>query len=167
MNSVKFAYEKGYRVAKDGTVLGLRGDPIHPHIRDGYRRISVRVSDSKSYNAPVHRLVAYQKYGDSTFQEGIEVRHLDGNSLNNAWDNIALGTHSENMMDQPASQRLRKSLVATALVRKFDHKEIMSDRESGMSYKQIMQKHGIKSKGTISFIVNSSLASQEADWCRT
>src|SRR5689334_22814272 len=46
----------------------------------------------------VHRLVLEAFVGP--MPEGLEVRHLDGDSFNNRLDNLAYGTHAENMEDQ-------------------------------------------------------------------
>jgi hypothetical protein len=37
------------------------------------------------------------KYGDLLYEEGTVVRHLNGDPGSNAWDNIAIGTMSDNM----------------------------------------------------------------------
>ena len=84
-------FEKGYRII-DGIIYNPDGKILKGYVgKRGYRRFSpVRTNHVK-----VHRLVAYQKFGDALFEEGIEVRHLDNNKLNNSEDNIALGTHQQ------------------------------------------------------------------------
>jgi hypothetical protein len=52
-----------------------------------------------SINIAIHRLQAFQKYGDLLYEEGTVVRHLNGDPGSNAWDNIAIGTMSDNMFD--------------------------------------------------------------------
>lgn len=56
--------------------------------------------DGKRGSFRVHRLVALAFYGERP--EGLEVRHLDGNSFNNAITNLKYGTHKENMEDRVA-----------------------------------------------------------------
>lgn len=150
----KLAYEKGYRV-RDGIVYGLKNNIRKPDIcRKGYYRFTFPMGSRKDntrkmYCVWVHRLVAYQKYGDQIFEEGIEVRHLDGNSLNNLDGNIEIGTHSDNMMDIPQEQR---RINAGNQSRIYPHKEVLDYYNQTRSYKKTMEKFGIKSKGTINYI---------------
>lgn len=46
----------------------------------------------------VHQLVALTFLGPRP--EGLEIRHLDGDQINNAVSNLAYGTHAENMADR-------------------------------------------------------------------
>ena len=94
----------------------------------------------------VHKLQAYQKFGNKVFEKGIQVRHLDNNSLNNSWNNIDIGTQSQNMMDIPKEKRIQKARNNI----KYDWSEIDKDRENGMSYKKLTEKYGVK-KGTLSY----------------
>lgn len=112
----------------------------------------------KKNNCKVHRLQAFQKYGDAIFGEGIVVRHLDGNRFNNSSENILIGTARDNIMDMPAETRKRKARIA-ANHNPSKHPEeivleIKKDRAAGMTYRQLMRKYGIRSKGTISYMCN-------------
>ena len=98
---IKYLYKKGYRVENNklysftGNELKLRPD------RNGYYRKTIRIRGfNNGYPLAIHRLVAYQKYGDRLFETGIEVRHIDGNKLNNHEYNISIGTHSKKTMEQ-------------------------------------------------------------------
>lgn len=78
----KTASIKGYTVTRDGVVY-YKGRKRSPTIsKSNYYRFNIRIN---GINVPifVHRLQAYQKFGDRMFNPGIVVRHLDGNSLNN------------------------------------------------------------------------------------
>lgn len=146
-------YEKGYRVV-DGEVFykGKKTSAsIHPN---DYRKISTRNKERKKCSVWVHRLVAYQKYGDKIFISGLHVRHLDNNKTNNFDGNISLGTPSQNAMDNPKEMRLSKSKHAASFQVKHDPQVILHYRDVGMTYKQIMEMTGITSKGTISYIIN-------------
>ena len=79
---------------------------------------------------------------------------MDSNSLNNSWDNLKIGTHSDNMMDQSKEIRINKASNAH---KKYSDElviEIKADRDSGYSYKDLMLKYNISSKGTLSNIIN-------------
>ena len=64
---------------------------------DGYLRLTLR-KDGKDVNCTVHKLVCIAYYGEPPFQKAV-VRHLDGNSFNNAPDNLDWGTYSQNWDD--------------------------------------------------------------------
>ena len=57
-----------------------------------------------------HRFMGYLKFGDEIYTKGMQVRHLDGNPLNNSWDNIAIGTQRDNTYDIPKEKRLQSAL---------------------------------------------------------
>ena len=134
--AVVAAHTKGYKVA-DGEVLSPRGRILKcskiVDKRSGYvlRRFNVSVTGEKwPMNVMVHKLAAYQKFGEAVFVEGIQVRHLDGDSLNNRTDNIAIGTCAQNHMDKPAECRKKAAASANqthtpelivALTRKHQH----------------------------------------------
>ena len=106
-------------------------------------------------NLLVHRLQAYQKFGNKLYEQGIEVRHSNGNSKDNSYDNIILGTRSENMMD--IEESVRKSKASNAN-KKYPDELVLEIKEYyslGHSYSDIMKKFNISSKGTISYIINN------------
>ncbi len=152
------ATEKGYKVV-NGVVLNRDGKQVAVNLTQGkfkYKRFSIRSHSGERVVILVHRLVAFQKFGKKTFKKGLQVRHLDSDSLNNSFENIALGTPQENQGDKPMEVRLRSALIATSHVKKYDHKMIIKLRESGLTYKKIMEITGIKNKSVISFIINKS-----------
>jgi len=105
----KLSVDKGYSVDKDGKVFNKDGQEISiGKSKKGYLSFNIRVEKgSNPTRSFVHRLQAYQKFGDKIFETGIVVRHLNGIS----------------------------------------------------TFSEIMAKHGISSKGTISFILKKSLES--------
>lgn len=153
------AYEKGYRVI-DGIVYykGRKRKAISRN--NGYDAFSLRMYDKKSYTVPIHRMVAYQKYGNKIFDIKIEIRHLNSDCLNNYEHNIGIGSKSENNQDKSPEVRMRASLIGTSFVKKHNHEEIIKMKNNGLTYEQIMEKLNIKSKGTISFIINKSIQSK-------
>lgn len=99
---------------------------INPHIFQGVIPIKV------------HRLVAYKKYGDAALADKIDTRHLNGIRTDNSWDNVVIGSRSDNMLDIPPAKRLEylapahKAMMAryknmTADMRVLDSK-IRSDK---------------------------------------
>lgn len=157
MNRVpQIAYKRGYRVADDGTVMNGDGRILSGSISSGgYRKFRF---DGALPGCLVHRLVAFQKFGEAIFREGVVARHLDGNPLNNRVENIALGSHDFNMRDKSPAVTMASALKATAAHRKYDAREVIAFyKASGRSYKATMAKFGITSKGTLNFILRRSM----------
>lgn len=160
--AVIIAHRKGYRCSVDGqTILNTYCIKLRGFVgNNGYRKVTFKYSgkDIHLYN---HKLQAYQKFGSRIFKEGIQVRHLNGNPLDNSWNNIEIGTCQENNMDKSSEVRMRSALTATAKVRKFSDAElqnIFNDKYiNGFSYTQLMKKYNICSKGGVSFIINKSI----------
>lgn len=72
-----------------GRVLRPAGNKHDPHL--------FVVLGHKAHGSPVHQLVARTFLGPP--KKGQEVRHLDGDPLNNRADNLAYGTRTENILD--------------------------------------------------------------------
>lgn len=109
-------------------------------------------------NISIHRVIAYQKYGNNLFEEGIEVRHSDSNSLNNFDNNISIGTKSENELDKDPKIRLRSSIKASNKIRRFTDAEIKAIKlyhSECKSYGKTMKKFNILSKGSLYYILNT------------
>ena len=166
------AYELGYR-AINGRVWSprtnqfLKGN-LKKGASNGYWRFklstgSKKTNNRKDYTIDVHRFVAYQKYKEGIFKEGLVVRHLNNDSIcNEAW-NLVLGTQSQNMMDRPPEQRLAHAIHASCSIRKFTDAEMNAIRiyhNAHRSYKKTMQKFGISSKGTLNRILRTNYATK-------
>lgn len=99
--TLPIALAPGYFVSDDGSVSSERmGDrrEMRPFAnRHGHQRVTLRVG-GRTVKEYVHRLVAVTFIGPPPSPRH-EVRHLDGDPTNNAADNIAWGTHAENMRD--------------------------------------------------------------------
>lgn len=157
------AHKRGYRVDAVGDVYYKDRKRRLILCSKGYKTFTIRVKidgADKLRRIWVHKLQAYQKFGDASFASGVHVRHLDGDKVNNSHQNIGIGTASDNMMDKKPEDRSRSGIRASSFVKKHDHEAIIQMRKSGMTYLQIMTKTGIKSKGTISFILNKSKANR-------
>lgn len=154
---LKEAVERGYHLNGMGQVVSPNDRILSTYLNDsGYPTFSIVYGD-KVRPCPVHRLVAYLKFGDKLFEDGVMTRHLDGDQTNNHPDNIAIGTNSDNMMDQPKQQRIEKAKIAASHNRKLSESDAIQlrlDRANGATYKELMDNYGLKSKSTISYIVN-------------
>lgn len=163
------AINRGYTVDKKGNVIsptnnllsteGTRNlNGIH------YKMFAITLKNKKRTNIKVHRLVAYLKYGDVIFEKGIVVRHINGDHKDNSWDNILIGTYSENMMDKPKNIRMNAAIKATSFCRKYSKdflEKLFKDRfENNMTYKSLTSKYDI-GKSTLSFLFNKSIFSKE------
>ena len=148
------AYKRGYRVTESGMCINPKGEFIGSVSLKGYYTTMIRIN-KKKVNFSIHRLQAFQKYGYKLFMKGVEVRHLNGNSLDNSWENVAIGTHSDNIMDIPKQIRIKKALYATSYVRKYNKQEVRDFYNSCKSYKQTMGRFKMNSKGTLHYILNS------------
>jgi hypothetical protein len=151
------AHNKGYRVNKVGEIVGLKGNILKPSKSpSGYLSVTMKTLENKTTRLYLHKLQAYQLFGDKMFTDGLVIRHKDGNKLNNQSTNILLGTLSESMLNISDVVRVKMNSKP-----KHDHEAIIKDRKNGMSYKQLMDKYKISSKGTLSFIINKALKNNE------
>jgi len=149
------AKEKGYYVDKEGNVYSPNKKLVLRIAQNRYS-FTIRYYGSR-VTIPVHRFVAYFKFGDKIF-ENLEVRHLNNDSLDNNWDNIDIGTHSENILDMPKEKRIQKAIHASSKRRKFSDEEvkkIKEDRNNGMNYKDLCVKYKT-SKSTLSYLFNKA-----------
>ena len=146
--AVKLAFDKGYRVQGDGTVLSKSG---HKRVlrlggKPGreYWKFTVK-HGTVSRPIPVHQLLAYQKFGVAALEEGVHVRHLNGDALDNTPDNIAIGSPTDNIMDRDPCDRKEhaSNLVVTRKLSFEDVENMKRKRKSGLSYKEIAKSYGV------------------------
>lgn len=159
------AFNKGYDIDKKGVVYGVKGNPISLVSGKGkegrlkkYYHFTIRDKDGKCRRIAVHRFQAFKKFGNDVFKNGIQVRHLNNDAGDNSWENIDIGTQSQNLLDLPKEQR-RKMASSP----KYNHFEIIKDYHNGMNYSDIMVKHNVKNRSTVSYIINKSLQSEEVE----
>lgn len=154
-NAIIYAFNKGYRVTEEGNAINPNGKIIKGSItKKGYKKFNIRLQNRDTMPVFLHKLCAYQKFGDIVFAADC-VRHIDGNPLNNAWNNIEIGTNGDNRMDMPKEKRKILSKHAASFLCKYNKNEIRKFyEENSHSYKKTMAYFGIKSKGTLWFILN-------------
>jgi hypothetical protein len=154
--NVRDAFNKGYRINEKGMVISPFGKQLYCTTScSGYKRFTIRNSSGCRVTVLVHKLMAYQKFDNALFSDGVVVRHLDGNPSNNTPDNILIGSLSDNSRDIPEDLRIKNAKYASSFIIKHDAVKIKNDWNQGLSYSQIMRKYDISSKGTVSYIINS------------
>ena len=154
MKKEKYLHNKGYKISEDGLIINPKGNILKGCINSGgYRYMSFR-HNGRIYQCQIHRLQAYQKYGNEIYVQGTEVRHLNGDKSNNSSANIKTGTSHDNHMDIPKEKRMSMAMHATSFVRKHNKEIIKPFYEKCKSYKKTMDEFGISSKGTLHFILN-------------
>lgn len=158
IGSERIALEKGYTITKDGIVFSFRGKKLSLiKNKYGYLYFNVR-KDGKVVKILVHRFQAYIKFGKAIYDNGIVVRHLNGNSSDNSFDNIGIGTQQDNNLDILLEDRAKKAYFASRKNIKYNDevaKQIHLDHNNGISYTNLMKKYNISSKGTISNIIKN------------
>lgn len=160
---LRYAYELGYRCNENGEVIS----PLNRNLKlwsnkKGYLFFSVKLKTDLHYKPiskgiPVHRLQAYQKYGNEIFLSEKHIRHLNGLNIDNSVNNIGIGSVLDNIMDIPQEIRLSKAIHASTRTRKFtdiEMDEIKMFHEKNKSYKKTMEKFNISSKGTLHNMLN-------------
>lgn len=163
--NLRIAIEKGYYTDSDGNIFS-RFKKLKPSCAGmDYLTFNVVGIDGKSRRVCVHKVQAYLKFGDKIFEEGIVVRHLDGNPLNNSWVNIAIGTQSDNTNDIPKEKRINRAILASRKnqnkTRTYDERcKIYDDIISGITCYKIGKKYNINT-GTLSYMKNKSIEFQE------
>ena len=148
MNKLQIAYERGYRVTKNGCLIGLRCKRVGSINNDGYETTTI-LNNNKRIYIQTHRLQAYQKYGDKLFEDGIVVRHLNGNKLDNSCNNIAIGTSKDNAMDIPKHIRQKRAALIVKSSIKYPKKFVLKLREEYKvikSYAELGRKHNMDTR---------------------
>jgi hypothetical protein len=156
--SIILSIEKGYNEI-NGEMF-YKKKKLKPILYKNYYFFGVKIKDGTVCLIPIHRFVAYKKFGNKIFNKKLQVRHLDSNSLNNNFDNIGIGTAKENSSDKDPVVVRNAAMIASNAAKKHNHNEIIELHKQGFSYKQIMKKLNITSKGTISFIIKNSIESK-------
>jgi hypothetical protein len=113
------AYERGYRVTRDGRLLSPLGRQLRiaRHGSEAYPRFSLNqtaLTPSRVYGIPVHMFAGYCFFGRLAFTRGLQVRHLNADQLDVSWANLKMGSPSANERDKPVETRRRVARFARA-----------------------------------------------------
>lgn len=128
--------------------LSKRG---YPHISFRSRKLGI------SQKVEVHRILAYQMWGDVVFSESFCVRHLNSDKSDFSKENLALGTDMDNYMDNPDGVKNAMAAVCKdngKSLRKFTEEDvgsILAMRSNGATYSQIAREFNC-GKSTIFYI---------------
>jgi len=142
------AYGEGYRVSDDGVLIDPNGGSCA--VRFSSTRYPIKSIKLKKGNPGVsmylHKLMAYQKYGEAMFESGIEVRHLNGIKTDNSYNNIAIGTRSQNQMDIPKEQRSARAKAINTKKTTPDEMiaRVGEDWSSGVRIPELCKKYRLK-----------------------
>jgi len=157
---LRLALSKGYISDDGGNIFGPIGTRRKLFKIGKYLAFSVRADSSlkrrRAVSVFVHRFVAFRKYGECLFVKGIEVRHRNNISTDNTYDNLIIGTGSENQYDLPTIDRYIRAKHAASFIRKFTDKEeeqIVRFHREYRSYAKTMERFGIK-KGTLHYVLH-------------
>tara|TARA_S200002703_G_scaffold68783_3_gene59694 strand:- start:289 stop:801 length:513 start_codon:yes stop_codon:yes gene_type:complete len=157
------AYEKGYRITRDGKLINPKGDVIKGYKKESeYRYYKIRKEGdwSKYHEFKLSRLQAFQKFGYKIYEKGTVVRHLNNDKGDDSWHNIEIGTQSQNCMDNPEEDRKKRGYDASRKIVKHSDEtviKIRADYASGMSYRQIGKKYNISSGGSLHHIIHKRI----------
>ena len=141
---IKEAYRKGYRVV-NGVVLSPMNRQLKVKTNKGTRTTYTFFSikyEGQAFPIAVHKLLAYQKFGEASLEHGVHVRHKDNNSLNNSEENIVLGTASENCLDRPVIDRRQHAAKGNQKLSSDTIEAIRKDHAT-MGYKKLRKKYGL------------------------
>lgn len=153
------AYKKGYRVTKDGQLLNPKGIKIGSINSGGYEYFGLRIN-KKQKNIETHRLQAYQKYGNKLFEDNIIVRHLNRNSLDNAFDNISIGTHKDNYIDIPEENKKKMVCHKIKYPKEFVLK-LKEEYNEVKNYNELSRKYNMD-RYTIWYLINKRKVFKDA-----
>lgn len=154
-----------YFVARDGVVFSFRKERLAPLAqqpdKDGYLYVLVRLSTGKRRKLRVHRAVCEAFNGQKPL--GKEVRHRDGNKLNNRASNLLWGTQLENAADREEHGRTARGSRNGAYTKPHTRRRGIENGNSKLTPEQILSiLHDSRSQSKIALThgVTQSLVSQ-------
>lgn len=106
----------------------------------GYMQISL-CEGSRCISRRIHRLMAETFLGPKPFDDA-QVRHLDGNQINNNIDNLAWGTAKDNCMDRDSSGKGLKGKPRVRLS-EANVQAMRADYADDMTYSDLAKKYGV------------------------
>jgi hypothetical protein len=134
---------EGYTPLADGTVIGKRGKPLKGQIsHKGYRVVQLQTAGG-AITTGIHTLICEAFHGARPSLRH-QVRHLNGNKLDNRAQNLKWGTPEENWADKHAhgtattGERCNLSRLTENQVREIRARYAAG----GVSYSQLAVEYG-------------------------
>lgn len=127
-----------------------KGKILKPTLSAGYYSVNLSTKE-KIVSKKIHVLIALTFLGERP--KGSDVRHKDGNKLNNALSNIEYGTRSENMLD--GYKIYGRTMYCQKLSPEIA-KIIRKEYSEGFSYSKLAQKYSV-AKSTIGAIIRQEI----------
>lgn len=156
----KIAWEKGYKITDEGEVISPNNSKLKKQIKNKqYYKFNIR-HQGVHKRVCFHRLQAYRKFGDKIYEEGIVVRHLNGNSFDNSYANIEIGTQLDNILDIPPDKRKENAIPGIKKILKYSNEFVLQVREfynKCKSYKKTQEHFNIKNKSSLHCILHRNL----------
>lgn len=128
----------GYFINAEGEVFCVRKVSQH-RCRDGYARVAVRQAGVLTHKA-VHTLLA-TVFLPPPRPDQKEVRHLDGNRQNNAIENLAWGSRSENAQDMVQHGTMKGEGNPRT---KLTDSQVVEIRNSTLSVAELAAQYGVR-----------------------
>ena len=126
-------YEQRYKISAQGTILNLANNTLLSSIlnNNGYLKIGLANGDGTQKQLLIHRLVA-QHYLPNPYEYS-DIKHKDGNKLNNDISNLEWCTKQQNV-HHAFQTGLRKGYMSAA-----DKELYLQDVLSGIQVKDIAE----------------------------
>lgn len=154
MKKEKIISELGFKITKQGKLIrpeGYKGYKIYKKKispKYSYKAVFI-VIEEKKYIVTLHRLQAYQKFGEKIYDKDLDVYFKDGNRGNLSFENIAIGTKRDIRMNSPKENRSRKGVNF-----KYDYDKVKKFyKENGWAL--TMKKFNFPHGSSLSLILNS------------
>jgi AraC-like DNA-binding protein len=147
--AIRIAKERGYTVNEAGELFNPQG--IQMKLTQKAYSNKERKYEHFTVNRtliPFHRFIAYLKFGEEALHEGIVTRHLNDNSLDNNWSNIAIGTRSDNFKDAVENGAIQKRSEKAFILNDLKKQLLFQLLKEGLTQIQIAQELGV-SRSTI------------------
>ncbi|MBB5804669.1 transposase-like protein [Saccharothrix ecbatanensis] len=131
-----------YDILSDGRIYSWkRRKFLSDRASTTYQEVCLMI-EGKREQWKVHRLVTAAFYGP--LPEGMQTRHLNGNSRDNRLSNLAYGTPAENIADKERhGTMLRGTDTPMALFNKEQVLEIKEALSNGVHYTEVAKQYGV------------------------